>query len=48
MPRAKSVTRSGAASRFTKSGLKVNVPAEGMRLTEEDRVKALQAKGIEQ
>ena len=48
MPRGTAVTRSGAASRFTKSGLKVNVPAEGMRLTEEDRVKALQAKGIEQ
>ena len=48
MPRGTAVTRSGAASRFTKSGLKVNVPAEGMRLTEEDRVKARQAKGIEQ
>ena len=46
-PFAKTITRAEAASRFTKSDLKVVKPAEGMRLTEDDRVKVLQAQGIE-
>ena len=47
-PLAKSVTRTNARPRFTKSNLKVNMPEQGMRFTEEDRKIVLQAQGIEE
>ena len=46
-PLAKPVTRSSAAPRFKKSDLKINVPAQGMRLTEQDRITIREAQGLE-
>lgn len=46
-PLAKSVTRSSAAPRLKKSGLKINVPAQGMRFTEQDHITVREAQGLE-
>lgn len=47
-PLVNPVTRVSSRPRFTKSDLKVNIPAKGMRLTENDREIILRAQGIEE